>query len=286
MIYDKTLFPFESKWVTIQGSKLHYIDQGAGIPILFCHPPIGSSFMYRNFIRVLRTNYRCIVPDFPGFGLSESHPDYQFNIFSQSQVLLSLIEKLDLKNIVLLGHDTGGPSGFYAMAQCPQRFKAVIFTDTIIFPVSEYPRIDSMLHVVGSNFFSQLNAFTNLLVRVTFSLGVRTKSLSRKEKAQYRNIFNSTEKRKRMTQMLYSLKTCDTVMHEIKQAFSESINQLPALLIYGEKDPVHQLGIADRIHELMPDSELFLIPGEGHFPHEGQPGKMCQIIDTWLQKVS
>lgn len=285
MIYSKTLFPFESKWITVNGNKLHYVDQGTGTPILFCHPPIGSSFMYRKFIELLEKKYRCIAPDFPGFGLSESGPQERFSIFTQSQALLALIEKLDLKNIVLVGHDTGGPSGFYAMAQCSERFKAVIFTDTIIYPVSEYPKIGKMLNMVGGNFFSQLNALTNLLVRVTFNIGVRTRKLTGEEKSEYKNIFNTREKRKRMTQMLLSLKTCDHVMQEVKKAFSEQLNHFPALLIYGEKDPVYELGIPDRIHQLMPNSELFLITNEGHFPHEGQPEKMSQIIDNWLRKI-
>ena len=89
----------------------------------------------------------------------------------------------------------------------------------------------------------------------------------------------------RITKVLVSLKTCDNVMHQVKQAFSERLNHLPALLIYGEKDPVNQLGIVDRIQKLMPDSELFLISNEGHFPHEGQPEKMSQIMDSWIQKL-
>lgn len=285
MNYDKTNFPFESKWLTFEDHKLHYVDEGQGTPILFCHPPIGSSFMYRTFIGLLSKKYRCIAPDFPGFGLSESHPDYRFNIFSQSQALLQLIERLDLRDIIILGHDTGGPSGFYAMAQSRERFKGVIFTDTIIFPTTEYPRIDKMLNVVGSKVFTELNALTNLLVSLTFNFGVRTRKLSRQEKKEYKSMFNTADKRRRMTALLFSLKESPDMMHEIKRAFTEELNDLPALLIYGEKDPVNQLGIADRIHQLMPHSELYLIEKEGHFPHEGQPEKMASIIENWLEKI-
>jgi haloalkane dehalogenase len=54
----------------IDDNDIHFIDEGQGQTILFCHPPIASSFMYRNMIKSLSKNFRCVALDFPGFGLS------------------------------------------------------------------------------------------------------------------------------------------------------------------------------------------------------------------------
>ncbi|MEZ4848082.1 MAG: alpha/beta hydrolase [Bacteroidia bacterium] len=63
------------------------------------------------------------------------------------------------------------------------------------------------------------------------------------------------------------------------------MNSIPSLLIYGEKDPVYEMGIADRIKSLMPNSSLYTIPGEGHFPHEAEGKQMAGLITDWIKQT-
>src|SRR5687768_4718221 len=95
--YPKELYPFQSKWITISGNRIHYIDEGKGETILFCHPPVSSSFMYRNMIRELSKNFRCIAIDFPGFGLSEPNAGYIPSIAAQAEIVDGLLRGLALK---------------------------------------------------------------------------------------------------------------------------------------------------------------------------------------------
>lgn len=282
--YNKKLYPFENKWINIDGNKIHYIDEGKGDVILFSHPALASSFMYREFIKSLKKYYRCIAIDYPKFGLSVASNDYKIGIEEQSKVLEKFILKLNLKNIFVLGHDTGGPSAFGVAINYPNLFKGLILTDTIIYPISEYKKLTKILGVVGGTFFTWFNAATNFLVNGTFKYGIKTRKLTKEEKRAYKDMFNTREKRKHITHILSSLKDNETFMKKIKQGFKDTLNTKPTLLIYGEKDPVKKLGIPDRIHKLMPNSELFLIAKEGHFPHEGQPNKMCEIIHHWISK--
>ncbi len=286
LTYHPTLYPFESKWIDIQGHMIHYIDEGQGETILFSHPPLASSFMYRRFISILKKQFRCIAIDYPAFGLSRAHKEYQPSIEAQSKVLNAFVEQLQLSNIYLLGHDTGGPSAFKVAIDHPSLFRGLILTDTIIYPVSEYPRIDRMLSIVGSPLFSWINAHTNFLVYMTYRFGIRTRRLSSAEKQAYSHLFDTPSKRKKITQMLYNLKESEAFMKNIKHGFNTTLHQHPTLLIYGEQDPVHQMGIAERIHFSMADSELHLITGEGHFPHEGKPEAMCELMAQWIHKVS
>ena len=282
--YNTKLYPFKSQWITIDGNEIHYIDEGSGDIILFSHPPVASSFMYRDFIKLLKKEYRCIAIDYPGFGLSVAREGYRIGIEKQCHVLEKFVQKLNLNAIYLLGHDTGGPSAFGVALNNPHLFKGLILTDTIIYPVSEYKKLKRMLRIVGGNLFSWFNAKTNFLVNGTTKYGIRTRKLSPDERQQYRQLFNSPIKRKRITQMLYNLSESEEFMKTIRHGFESTLNKKPTLLMYGEKDPVNQLGIADRIHRLMPNSELFLINKEGHFPHEGQPKQMSEIIHYWIEK--
>lgn len=73
-IPDPTLYPFESKWFSGSVGPVHYIDEGSGRPLLLLHGNPDWSFLYRKIVEALRGEFRCVVPDYPGFGLSV-HPD-------------------------------------------------------------------------------------------------------------------------------------------------------------------------------------------------------------------
>ena len=142
-----------------------------------------------------------------------------------------------------------------------------------------------MLGIVGSRPIQWLNAWTNFLVKLTFTKGVQSRTLTKKELVQYYRLFNNPQKRRRITALLYSLRQNQSFMESVKSAFEQQLKTIPALLIYGEDDPVTQLGIPQRIHDLLDHSALYFIKNEGHFPHEGQAEQMCSIILGWLESI-
>lgn len=284
-MYDQALYPFPNRWVSIEGQRIHYIDEGTGPTLLFSHAPLGCSFMYRAFVQQLSRYYRCIALDYPGFGLSSPHAADEYTIRSQKVILEQFIDQLQLEDIIGLGHDTGGPSLFKLAVEQPHRFRALILTDTIIYPTTEYPKIHRMLGIVGSKIFQFINAQTNLLVRLTFNLGILSRKLTKAEKDQYYLLYDSPTKRRRITRVLYSLRAEKPFMEALANAFAKVWKNKPILLLYGDKDPVQQLGIPERIRKSLSNARFHLIEGEGHFPHEGQAEKMSSLIHEWMQKL-
>lgn len=284
--YPKNLYPFQSKWVTINGNLIHYIDEGKGETILFCHPPVTSSFMYRNIIKELSKNFRCIALDFPGFGLSEVAPesDYTQSINSQAEVVKGFADALHLQSVYLLMQECGGHAAIKVFIQQPEKLKGLILTDTIIFPVSGYPRIKTMLSLINGRIFNFINTNFNFLIRAMTKFGINNRKLSAEERNTYKAMFGTKEIRRTSTHMLYQLITEEKLLSQIQTAFENTFNKIPALLIYGEKDPLNKLGVAKRINDLLPNSELRLLKGEGHFPHEGEPEKMSELIKSWFNR--
>ena len=88
---------------------MHYLDEGSGNepPILFLHGNPTWSFFYRRLILSLRENSRCIAPDHIGCGLSEKpgFPEFEYDLRSHSENLLSLLEKLKVDRVRLVVHD-------------------------------------------------------------------------------------------------------------------------------------------------------------------------------------
>jgi haloalkane dehalogenase len=279
------LFPFENKWMEIDGNKIHYTDEGKGATILFCHPSIATSFMYRDFIKELSVSYRCVALDFPGFGFSTASPGYTQTIESQSQIVEKFVASLQLENIYPVMQEIGGHAAMTALAKTPGKVKGIIITDTIIFPVSEYPKIARMLKLVNSPVFNFLNTNFNFLIRVAYRFGIRKRKLDDDERTIYKKLFATKKKRRLITRLLYQLKVEEELIQNVKRSFETIFNNLPVLLIYGDKDPMYQMGIAERIRKMVPDSTLCIIEGEAHFPHEGATGEMIMIIRDWLKSI-
>ncbi len=66
------LYPFEDRWAEIDGNLVHYVDEGDGLPILLLNGNPSWSFGWRDVILGLRRSFRCVAPDYPGFGLSQA----------------------------------------------------------------------------------------------------------------------------------------------------------------------------------------------------------------------
>ena len=72
---DRTLYPFAGHAFDVgAGIRMHYLDEGRGEPIVMVHGNPTWSFLYRNLVLAFRGQFRCIVPDHIGCGLSDKPP--------------------------------------------------------------------------------------------------------------------------------------------------------------------------------------------------------------------
>ena len=126
------LFPFESKFfATPSGHQMHYVDEGAGEPIVFVHGNPAWSFEFRHLIKGLRSEYRCIAPDHIGFGLSSrSHRRTDHDPAALAREFSSLIDHLELSDMTLFLTDWGGPIGLDFARKQPRRVKRIVIANT------------------------------------------------------------------------------------------------------------------------------------------------------------
>jgi len=131
-------FPFESRWFDSSVGPVHYIDQGAGRPLLLLHGNPDWSFLYRKIISGIDGRFRCIAPDYPGFGLS-AHPPapYRYTPAEHAAVVGELVERLDLQDAVVMGQDWGGPIGMDIASRMPERFSGLVMGNTWFWPADD-----------------------------------------------------------------------------------------------------------------------------------------------------
>ena len=118
------------------GLKIHYVDEGAGEPIVMLHGNPTWSFYYRHMIESLGQAYRVIVPDHIGCGLSDKPDDshYTYTLASRVDDLEHLLDHLGLdRDLTLIMHDWGGMIGMTYAARHPERIARLVVSNTAAF---------------------------------------------------------------------------------------------------------------------------------------------------------
>ena len=126
-------FPFEPRYVEINGLRIHYVDEGAGETVLCLHGEPTWSFLYRKMIPPLAARHRVVALDFVGFGRSDKlteMEEYSFELHTET--LYGFLDALDLREVTLVVHDWGGLVGLAVAAQAPERFARLVVMNTFL----------------------------------------------------------------------------------------------------------------------------------------------------------
>ncbi len=131
-------FPFNPNFREVavdgDGLRMHFVDEGSGNSgvVLLIHGMPTWSYLYRRMIpHLVDAGYRCIAPDYIGFGRSDKVlEDSWYSIERHSLALRSLIEGLDLRQITLVCQDWGGPIGLRQAVDMPERFERLCILNT------------------------------------------------------------------------------------------------------------------------------------------------------------
>jgi haloalkane dehalogenase len=126
-------YPYPPHYIEVNGSRMHYIEQGSGEPILLLHGNPTWSYLWRNIIPHLSSLGRCIAPDLVGYGRSDK-PDIRYSWFEHASYLEKFIDALGLNNITLVLHDHGSGLGFHFAMQHPEKVRAIAFFEAIVRP--------------------------------------------------------------------------------------------------------------------------------------------------------
>jgi haloalkane dehalogenase len=279
-------YPFTSRFVDVEGSRVHYVDEGGGATLLLLHANPLWSFYFRNVIRHLRTTFRCVALDYPGYGLSRAGTGYGFRVEDHARIVAGFVRRLDLTDVTLLVHDSGGPIGLRVAGDDPSRFRALVLSDCFGWPLSEDPRVARMLRFVSGRCFTFLNTSFNLLPRVVVAGGIKGTKLTPSEKAAYLGPF--LDKRKRHAQSLifrsYVDEHGEAYLRRVKQGL-DRLREKPALILFGAGDPVTRMKFPEKFASLLPKSEIVLVAGQDHFPHDGAGAEIARIVSEWHQRT-
>lgn len=127
-----------SKYIDVRGSKMHYVEQGEGDPVLFLHGIPANLYLWRNVIPEVSSFHRAIALDLIGYGKSDVPSIGGYDANNQYMYLEGFIEKMELKNITIVGIDLGSVLGLKYVADHPENIHGIVITEGIIMPALEW----------------------------------------------------------------------------------------------------------------------------------------------------
>lgn len=265
--------------LTIDGTHIHYVDEGEGPPLLLMHGNPTSSFLYRHIIAGLRDRFRCIAPDLPGFGRSTAPPGYGFTPAEHAAVMERLVEQLDLRDVTMMVQDWGGPIGFAVATRHPERFRAFVIGNTWAWPKSD-PGTQVFSRLLGGPVGGFLILHRNAFVEWILPQGMNRAKLSKEDMEVYRAPFPTAESRKPLHVLPREILGSRPFLAEVEQGLG-ALRDRPALIVWPTKDIAFRVPERERWEELFADHETVMLEGAGHYIQEDAPDEIVAAIRRW-----
>jgi haloalkane dehalogenase len=281
-------FPFESRYIEVLGSRMHYVEEGEGEPVLFLHGNPTSSYLWRNIIPHLSGRYRAIAVDLIGMGKSDK-PDIAYTYQDHARYVMAFIEAMDLRDLTLVIHDWGSVLGFdYAMNH-EDNVVGIAFMEAIIPPRFPSPEpiggaLGRFRSPEGEELILQQNLFVEQILPGSVARG-----LTEEELDFYRSPFPTPESRRPTLQWPRELPAAGEPARNVAvvTAIGEWMREtdIPMLHLWARPGALNPEPVAEELVRRVKNIQSTFV-GEGrHYVQEDQPEMIGRAIADWRRRI-
>ncbi|MFW2331334.1 MAG: alpha/beta fold hydrolase [Nitrospinota bacterium] len=270
---------------------LSYVNEGLENKpaIVMLHGNPTWSFYYRALINQFKDRFHVIVPDHVGCGLSDKPADYPYTLKRRVDDIETLIEHLNLKDIILVGHDWGVAIGAGYAVRNPSNIKKLVIFNGAAFCSDFIPFRIKLLRssLAGSILIRKLNLFLNLALPPV-GMATSKKSLFSDEILRgYRYPYRSYQDRVAIDQFVQ-----DIPMSEIDRSYLtlkdiesklESLRTVKSLILWGGDDWCFNRYFYERWLTIFSNLEAHYIQGAGHFVVEDATDYLIEKMEQFLK---
>lgn len=285
------LYPFKSHYMKINGLDYHFLDQGSGDPVVMLHGNPTWSFYFRELIKGLSPEFRTIVPDHMGCGLSDKPniDQYDYRLKSRVDDLENLLGYLGIdRHITLVLHDWGGMIGMAYALRHPESIHRLVIMNTAAFILPKGKSLPVRLRLIRN-----IKPFATLAVLGfnIFAYGAlfmaSYKGLKKDVKsgliAPYNNWNNRIATLKFVQDIpvqkedpSYSLaKYVDDNLYRLKH--------IPMLILWGEHDFVFDMDFLLEWQRRFPDAHVRTFEDAGHYVLEDAADEIIPMVKNFLK---
>ncbi|MCC7465214.1 MAG: alpha/beta fold hydrolase [Saprospiraceae bacterium] len=276
---NRELFPFPSRYLDIDGHQMHYVDEGTGPVILFSHGTPEWSFGWRDLIRGLSTQFRCIAPDLLGMGLSDKPADADYSCKAHAARMARFIEKLGLTDISLVANDFGLAIALSQAIARPENVRHICIFNGWMWRLDTDPHYARLARMMDSWFGKVLYKNFNFPVNVVMpaAFGNRKKYLTPEVHRHYKMAWPDAASRTATYAFSGELLRANDWWDGLWKQRHLLKDKLK-LIFWGMKDsfvPTYEL---EKWAQAFPEATVLRCPEAGHFVQEEAPELMVEEI--------
>lgn len=282
-------FPFESRFVEVEGSRMHYVEEGEGDPVLFLHGNPTSSYLWRNVIPHVSGGARCIALDLIGMGQSDK-PDIEYGFFDHVRYVEGFIEALGLDGLTLVMHDWGSGLGFHYATRHREAVKGLAFVEAILMPVPSWDAFPAGAREMFQGFRTPDVGWEMIGVQNMFVEGVLPNAVLRdltdEEMAYYRKPYPDPESRKPLWRWPNEIpiEGEPAEVHDAVVRYGQVLQEwdVPKLMMYCQPGALTQEPVVEWAKASLPNLTSVDIGPGIHFVQEDNPHGIGEAIAEWL----
>jgi pimeloyl-ACP methyl ester carboxylesterase len=274
--------------VDVAHGTLHYHQSGTGQPIVFLHGYLMGGHLWDPVIRLLDEEFRCIAPELPlGAHPAAMHPSADLTTAGLGRLVADFLQALDLREVTLVGNDSGGAIAQVVAGRHPQRLGGLVLATCDAFD-NYPPRLFRPLISAA-----RAGALTPLLVtlkaRWTRTLPSAYGWLTHGELPhdlidRWLGAYFADSGVRRDTRRVTAAMGDDAFMEQI--AAELATFGKPALLAWAADDKFLPLEHARRLAGILPDARLELIPGSRTWVMRDQPDRTARLIREFARQTA
>jgi pimeloyl-ACP methyl ester carboxylesterase len=252
-----------SKFVTVDGTRLHFVIKGAGRPVVLIHGNPGSGQDWTRLFGPLAAYHKIIAFDRPGHGLSQRPKHIDVTVEVQARLLHDALKQLHVERPIVVGHSWGGALALVYAINYPQEVAGVVLVAPAVYESQGGVSLTNLpaVPVVGDAVNSVLTPlFGASVVRSELKKAFSPDPVP---KNYLRSVLSEWTKPKKVK--AYSLD--EASLNDCLKKFSPRYPEIrvPVSILAGDSDLiVSEKENAARLHQALPKSHLIVLPKTGH----------------------
>lgn len=267
----------KERLIQVRDADLYVEDTGAGQAVLLLHGIGASTFTWRFVAPILALKCRVIALDLAGFGRSTKDSQLLYGLDQQADRVFDLIEKLDLKECILVGSSMGGALALWMGKLRPDVIKMVVAlapaTDPRLLP---FPAVRLLPFATWGRY--GLNSRT---IGVLYRRVVHNPLLAETETIQqYLSPYLGDN------QATHTFLKATELLRDPRLPAGLAGIRVPVLLLHGNRDRLVSLKRVKKLQSLLAGSELLVHPDAGHHSMEDQPDWIADQVIQFIARHS
>jgi pimeloyl-ACP methyl ester carboxylesterase len=273
-------YPPAGRFVTVDGTRLHYLERGGGQPVVFLH---GGMLDAHDFLPAIETvadaGMRGIAFDRPGYGHSQ-RPAEPVTPVEQARLIAAALRELDVDRPILVAHSYSGVIALAYALHHPDRLAGLVLVSAATYggeaydghddPISRLATLPVLGTLLRHTVLTPLGALAvPRMVAATFS----------PDPVPDGYLARATALWPRPAQFLANRRDV-LAFSPSAQALSPRYREVtvPTVIVYGERDPFRVPEHARRLVREIPDAQLLVIPDAGHMLPQVRPAVVLDAI--------